>query len=623
MHKLELEKLLSSVPRAVSEKTLMSVSSLLFEAVDSPRSLAAYILLKEGEYAQLVNLEINPDNYLKAHAFADDYLATKFLSKYPDFRHKDLNPEKKALESFYEFEEVCKITNSKFKKLDEDPSLWDPTMLRIFRRARRKISSILREPDIESISDNFGWGPGATTSSSGNLTSAYIKFSKRLDVTGNCLVLGLCCINSIPSWVNCQLQTDEFPGVEACLTDNAFNIVRGNEIVFVPKNAKTHRIIAKEPHVNSYLQKGFGAEIRRLLRIGAGIDLKDQSVNQRLALRGSLNDDLSTIDLSGASDTISREIVKFLLPKRWYTLLDQIRSQQGFLRKERTWIQYAKFSSMGNGSTFELESLIFYALCKSCLEETDGDQTCNVYGDDIVIPSYAYDLVAQVIDFAGFRVNDSKSYSHGRFRESCGKDYFFGTDVRPIFLKESLSNVECLFKLANSVRRYSHRRNFNYGCDKRFYSLWLHAVSLIPPILSGFRIPEGFGDIGVLSNFDEACPSRPAGHKFAGWGGFLFKGIIRTPAKQVMKDRHAGYTATLYGNRNSTSTQDSSHILSILLSGGRFAGDPIRFVSSWIDDKGPGQERLPLLGHHDLRRMTYSKVARIHTHGWCDLGPWQ
>jgi len=285
MHKQELVRRLNPVPRTISKEMLLSVSSNVFEAVDTPRSLAAHLLLKNGEYAQLVNLEVNPDNYSSAKAFADDYLVTKFLSKYPDFSHEDLDPKGKAIESFFKFEDACKSTNQRFKELELDPSLWDPTMLAIFKLARRKISYVLRTPDLERISSGFGWGPGATSAASGSRTSAYIKFKAKLDVTSNSLVMGHCCINSTPSWVNCQLQTDEFPSIPVSLTREMMNIVRGNEIVFVPKNAKTDRIIAKEPHVNSFLQKGFGREIKRLLRIHADVNLKDQTYNQRLAKR--------------------------------------------------------------------------------------------------------------------------------------------------------------------------------------------------------------------------------------------------------------------------------------------------------------------------------------------------
>ncbi len=585
MHKQEVKRRLSPVSGEVSYETLGDVFCTLCESINSPRSLAAWILFDWGEYAQLVALEIDANLYLDVESFADDYLVTKFLSKYPNFSHEDLDPEGAAYKSFHEYETLCAETNDRFKRLDEDPSKWDPTMRGILLLARRKISSILQEPDLDSVSRSFGWGPGATSSTSGNQTAAYFKFAERLDVTSNSLIMGQCCVNSTPSWANLQSKTEATPSVEVSVLRTAFNIVRGNEIVFVPKNAKTHRIIAIEPHVNSYLQKGFGAEIRRLLRIRGGVNLNDQTLNQRLAKEGSGNGLLCTIDLSGASDTISSELVKFLLPGRWFSLLDQIRSKQGLLSKDGTWIHYKKFSSMGNGFTFELESLIFFAVCKAVLEIYGGDQTCNVYGDDIIVPVEHYENVCKVISFCGFKVNLAKSYSTGKFRESCGKDYFFGVDVRPIFLKEAISNVESLYKLANSFRRYSHRRNFNYGCDMRFLPAWKCLCDRIPPDLR-LKIPEGFGDPGLISNFDEALPFLIRSKDR--WEGYLFKAIVRLPVKREMRDWNVGYTTVLSVNKATQS----------------------------------GVEPVPLLGKCDLRRMTYPKVARVHTRDWYDLGPW-
>lgn len=606
MHKHELKRRLEPVSRAESERTLMSVSHALFEGIDTPRALTAYLLLKNKEYAQLVNLEVDPNRYDSANKFADDYLASKYLSKYPDFTHVDLDPKGAALKSFFEYEELCKGTNEKFRALDLDPSKWDPSMRGILLLARRKIKSVLGTPNLNRIAESFGWGPGATSVARGHHTSAYIKYAQRLDVTRNALVMGKCCVNSTPSWVNCQLQTDEFPSVNASLTDDAFHIVPGNEIVFVPKNAKTHRIIAKEPHVNSYLQKGFGSYIRHRLLVAASIDLKDQTVNQQLAKDGSLSGDLATIDLSGASDTISYELVKFLLPGSWFSLLRQMRSELGYLREQNTWHHYYKFSSMGNAYTFELESLIFWALCKACLEVNGGAQTLNVYGDDIIVPTEHYEAVVKVINFVGFKVNEKKSYSSGRFRESCGKDYFDGIDVRPIFQKETISNVESLYRVANGIRRYAHRRNSCYGCDRRFRAAWHTAVDLLPQCFRDIKIPDGFGDVGLVVNFDEAAPPLAGESKrYAGWEGYTFKGITRHPVKRVMRDRHAAYVTYLSATGGFSSTditrKNFLEALSMLNRG----------------------ERSPLLGHHDLRKMTYPKMTRIHTHGWCDLGPWQ
>lgn len=577
MHKRNVE-LQSNCELSGDPTRILGESFLkLCESIDSPRSLSASILFRSGEHEQLLNLECNPDWYSSADLFADDYLVVSFLSKYP-FLNVPFDPEDVAVEKFKEFEELCRLTNKRFLDLELDPSKWDPLLRTVFYSAKRKIARVLGDLKLDEISQLFGWGPGATSASKNQSTTAYDKFKSRLDVTSNSLVMAHCCVNSTPSWVNCQLQTDSFPSVEVSLTREAFNVVRGNEIVFVPKNAKTHRVIAIEPHVNSYLQKGFGSYIRRRLRSSANIDLDDQTINQRLAKLGSMSGSLATIDLSGASDSISKELVRFLLPYQWFVVLDLCRSKQGFLKKESVWLHYNKFSSMGNGYTFELESLIFWALAKASAQLSDDDSELSVYGDDIIVGTATVPLLATVIDFAGFRVNHKKSFFSGWFRESCGKDYFNGIEVRPIFLKQKVSSAESIFKLANGIRRYAHSRRFNDGCDRRFLPLWDSLLDWLHPNLRKLKISEGYGDCGLIVNFDEATPSRPG----LGWDGWLFKALTHVPLKKRMSDVHAGYTAVL---------------------------------------SSIGAE-MPMLGFATPRSRTYRKVARHCTFEWYNLGAW-
>lgn len=582
---------LSPFKRQVSEDILRGTFKRLCSSIDSPRSLAAWLMFKNNEFHQLVNLDINPGHYDSDESFADDYLVTKYLSKYPGFKHEMLEPRKIAIDTFLRAEAECKATNKRFLELFEDPHKWDPLLKSIFASAKRKISKVLGDADLDAVANGFGWGPGATSVAHGNTTSAYVKFSKRLDVTSNALIMGHCCVNSTPAWVNCQLQTDSFPSLEVFLTRECFSVVRGNQIVFVPKNAKTDRTIAIEPHVNSYLQKGFGRYMRNRLKRFGGVDLKDQTLNQRLAKLGSLDNSLATIDLQAASDTISTELVRYLLPNRWFTLLDLCRSKQGYSKELGYWVHYEKFSSMGNGFTFELESLIFWALTLAASEVILSDPIVSVYGDDIIVNTDAYELVDRVLGFAGFTVNKKKSFSSGCFRESCGADYFRGTDVRPIFLKEKPSNAESLLRMVNSLRRYAHRRNSHCGCDATYLDCWQFLVRSLPSPIRTLKVPEGVGDVGLISNFDEATPSAPG----RGWSGYVYKALLRLPLKRKMANGHAAYVAML-------SVVDKMRGSSI----------------SHLD----GENIEPMKGFHTLRKSTKPKVNTCHTFGWYDLGPW-
>jgi hypothetical protein len=214
------------------------------------------------------------------------------------------------------------------------------------------------------------------------------------------------------------------------LASCVYECVERNVITLVPKNWKTHRTIAKEPTHSLPFQLALDQWLKGRLKRW-GIDLGTQTRNQELARLGSIDGSWATLDLSMASDTVSFNTVAWLLPWPWFELLCSFRSSS----YSAPWGTgtYAKFSSMGNGFTFSLETLIFTAACRAV-----GSRHAAVYGDDIVIESaYAQSLV-RLLRFLGFRLNDAKSFMHPQcsFRESCGSDWYRGHLVTPFYMRE-------------------------------------------------------------------------------------------------------------------------------------------------------------------------------------------
>jgi len=131
-----------------------------------------------------------------------------------------------------------------------------------------------------------------------------------------------------------------------------------------------------------------------------------------------------------ASDTLNYNTVAWLLPGDWFEYLSRVRSPlfklDGEVRK------YAKFSSMGNGATFALETLIFASMLHAV-----GSRTGIAYGDDLTVEPELYPELCRLLKFFGFIPNLEKSYHTGPFRESCGKDYFQGADITPFYLRRT------------------------------------------------------------------------------------------------------------------------------------------------------------------------------------------
>lgn len=261
-----------------------------------------------------------------------------------------------------------------------------------------------------------------------------------------------------------------------------FNFVQGNVLFTVPKTSVIDRCAAKEPEYNMYIQKAIGDYIRRkLLRVG--INLNDQSINQRLAREGSSENDLATIDLSSASDSITTQLVMKLLPEEWFSLLDDVRSKTTNIDGDIH--ENEMFSSMGNGFTFELESMIFWALVRACSWFTQIRGRISVYGDDIICPSGLMESVLATFEFCGFRVNPKKSFFEGDFRESCGKHWLKGFEVTPFYVKEVPQDVSDWILLCNSLRKWSQVGETGI-CDPDYYELWqLAARNVLPPLWGG------------------------------------------------------------------------------------------------------------------------------------------
>lgn len=380
----------------------LSVTQEVCKIINTPRSLAVFLLIKYREFDQLVNLDINPCDYQDHRNFADDYLATSILSKSANLP-LDVDKRTSALNSFWGSEARCAETNSRLDRLDH------PEFFQKVRRLIVKVLGPLRKKELDYVESRFRFGPGATTCVRGVGSTPSDKYDASMHLTYDLIPFYRVILGD--NWWRYQRQPE---------------VVPGNKFTTVPKNAKTDRGICVEPTLNIYGQLGVGALLRRRLK-RLGIDLTSQERNQKLA---SLANDwkLATIDLSAASDSLSWKCVMELLPYDWFELLDLFRSS--FSLVEGSYVELEKFSSMGNGYTFELETLIFSAVAFSIVPLHDHHKVA-VYGDDIIVPQYAASDVIDALEYLGFKVNGKKSFLAGNFFESCGTDWFSGQNVRP------------------------------------------------------------------------------------------------------------------------------------------------------------------------------------------------
>lgn len=392
--------------------------------------------------------------------FCARYQLANFLKKF-QFRTNTDACRLTAISNFMDGEEKCRRFNeTEFLRLAGAEEEW---LVDVFTYARSFLLKVLGyEPPSPGMMDRSRHGPGATLDTENGYISSYHKYEKwPYQCTSAALGLAREAIEADERWLgaleDAYRTANEIPMWQILNRQqfwvDVFEVVDGNRIEFVPKNAKTDRSIAIEPTMNLYLQLGVDGFIRRRLKRW-GVDLDNQTKNQELARLGSLGKGYATLDLKNASNTISRKLVELLVPKDWYDLLCKLRSPSGVLQGES--LKYEMISSMGNGYTFALESAIFAAFIFAVRKQQGlkSDSTkWAVFGDDLIIEESLVEKLKIVLACAGFTINEEKSFFSGPVRESCGTDWIQGRLVRPVFLENYPTSVTDLYSIYNRIKR--------------------------------------------------------------------------------------------------------------------------------------------------------------------------
>lgn len=392
--------------------------------VNTPYSLGCWLRWKGRCFSDLA-MPV-PERYDSAHLFGQDYLCYSWASK------AQLNLEKRdlaqvALDGFIVDEEFNKLTTSRIRSWYASGGT--PDVEKTILRLQRKIASILGPLDMGKVLNSCRFGNGATAT----LPRRRARFDQKIttlpfSVSPGALNLGRAVVESDPAWMRAIIGVN-LAG-PCSLLPRCFEVMNYNLFDTVPKSLKTDRTIAKEPMLNGFLQQGVHVYLRERLKL-TGTDLRDQSRNQRLAGLAHLLK-LCTIDGKSASNSVTTALVELLFPVDWYLFLDSLRSKYTKLPDGTEHRNYM-FSSMGNAFTFELESLIFYAILHVC---SNGSRRISVYGDDMITEQKYAQVTIETLELLGFRINRDKTFVSGRFFESCGSHFFDGFLVTPVYQKK-------------------------------------------------------------------------------------------------------------------------------------------------------------------------------------------
>lgn len=522
-----------------TKQFLLEVSQFL-STLGGPltRELTAYV--EKDDYVGLANYQFDYNRPVESR---DLFLARQVhaLFQKQEWRDIGLQPRKRAEDKFWEMEKRCLEYNRRLDHGQLTADAWT-----VITRARYKIRKILGPvPSLSQLKISFG--PGATTNVKGREASPRAKLNASLACSRDMLPVVGDLLAEAPMWVwhHLGLRPEGLERARRSDKDQLFYPsveVHPGKLSFVPKDARTMRPIVVEPVLNGLAQRAIGKFLKKRMAYHAALDLTDQTRNQDLARQGSIDGSYATLDLSSASDTISWSVVRLLLPEDWFDFLAGFRTGDIAVTRGGCGgvVELEKFSSMGNGYTFELESLLFFSLALAATELEDdisidfsipqipgghwvssiSNYMVSVYGDDIICPTKVAPRLVKVLSELGFIVNNEKSFTKGPFRESCGADWFNGECIRPFYGKKPWSE-RVLYTFHNFAVR---------NCEPELARFLFNKTN------SAMRLtgPDGYGDGHLIASY-----SLRENRKLRrnGWGGGFFDTYTLKPRR--LKKRYA------------------------------------------------------------------------------------
>lgn len=405
-------------------------------------------------------------------------LKASLLKKYLDGNEEQENCDRSALAKFLACNERCK--SFVLKPRDMLDSL-------IIGHVKSDLHDFIGNGtgsmlNVWSFSEHLAVGPGANVNS-----QSYNFYSKLYDsslsTTNDHLVRLYRTITSRSPMLD---RAERFR-----FERHGLSLVNGSYLSFVPKTSLISRTICTEPTLNMLFQRGISFHLDRYNLRKFNISLDTQPlVNRRLAKAGSISGKFGTIDLESASDSISRSLCAEILPGNLLSWLNLTRSPSTTLPSGAC-VELDMISSMGNGYTFSLQTMIFATIVTACYRLMDivptdgrnGPRNFSVFGDDIIVLKETYDLVQRALELFGFIVNRSKSYNSGNFRESCGEDYYHGRNIRGVYL-QSIKTKGDAYSALNRVVRWCARTGI----------MLRNLVSLLRQKISYLPVPFSAGD---------------------------------------------------------------------------------------------------------------------------------
>lgn len=458
-----------------------------------------------------------------------------------------------------------------FVKVDKDLAnlqLDSYDLCPILERAREEVNSLFKGYSLESRFIKPRPGPGATN----HPVAKHMRFRPHVLYTQIDNVMPYVDFFNVHPY-DIVHQTAHYQR----LYNNAVAEQRAR-FKFVHKQVGKARGICIEENETQFMQQAMKRSLYDWLEkhplTRGRVNFTDQSINMDLALEASTTREYATIDMSEASDRISRKLVHALfkdqqellavldgLSTKWIDLPDLGDGPQA--------IECNKYAPMGSGLCFPIMSIAHWALCRSIMavvmQEDTALEEVYVYGDDIILPSRCVEAIYKWLPPFGMKLNQEKSYSRSNFRESCGIHAYKGIDVTPIFIKylplhtSYKVTLSCISVEAQFFHKgYTGIASLLEGAIRQAYKGY--EMPYVPMSSSVFGIRRA----------DRRLPSTCEGDskRFDSWGNPVYRVRVIGP---VSEDQLPPTEVESYLRH--VLTQDAVH---------EVRGEPISFEAKWV-----------------------------------------
>lgn len=273
------------------------------------------------------------------------------------------------------------------------------------------------------------------------------------------------------------------------------------KVTQVPKTLDSPRIIAEEPSYMMFMQQALWRELGPLLEsdplVGPLLGFTDQTPNQRMARQGSVDGSLATLDLSDASDRVSNALVLAMCQNHphFNEAVQACRSTRARVPGYGV-LNLSKFASMGSALCFPFEAMVFLTIVVLAMESANNTRfsyrdiqslkgKVRIYGDDIIVPTEYADCVSVLLERYGLRVNRRKSFWTGKFRESCGSDWFAGSNVRPVLARKLMPGTRSdAVEVVSTVSLRNQLYEAGFDRSVKYLDLHLEKILKIYPYVS-------------------------------------------------------------------------------------------------------------------------------------------